>query len=423
MHAGGSNWSILKARDFRRFFMAQCFSLAGDATGGTALVFAVAAAYGARALSLLLTARLVALLVFLPLGGAVADRWPRPAIMRGTDLVRLMTQGATAAALLTGHAPLLALACAQFVHGAASALFTPAVSGLIRDCVAEESRQSANALRSLVQSAATLLGPLAAVILVEDVGAGWGVAADSLSFAFSALCLVGVRAAKTTSSRPSRVGLTVLTRDVVVGWREFAQRRWIRNGIMAASVVNMLSAALGVLGPVESLRGYGGPGLWGLFLTSLGAGTALGSLTAMRLKAPRPLLTGFVAFAVCGLAPMTWGLGAPRPAILLSALAAGFGLMVFNPLWESAMQAQLPTDLISRVSACEWLGSYLAQPLGLLFAGLLAGDPGRTRIVLLGIGVGQILAALAPLTSRTVRDLRVYQKYTEKPQASAMVSS
>lgn len=414
--------SVLGLRDFRRFFAAQCFSLAGDSIGGTALVLALAAVDGARALSLVLTARLAALLVLLPLGGAIADRFSRPMIMRSADGVRLLTQATTAAALLTHHAWVPGLLAVQFAHGAASAMFTPAVSGVIRDCVPEDLRQAANALRSLVQSSAVVLGPLGAVLLLESVGAGWAVAADSLSFGLSALCLSGVRGTSAPRIKGT-AGPAALLRDVRAGWHEFAVRRWIRTGIAAACVVNMLWAALTVLGPVESLRGYGGPGTWAVFLTFLGVGTVLGSLTAMRLRADRALLVGFAAFALSGLAPIAWGLGASRSIVLPSGLVAGFGLMVFNPLWESTMQAKVPADLLSRVSACEWLGSYLAQPLGLLFAGFVVGDSERIRTVLLYLGLAQVLAALSPLGTRDIRDLRIYRKHTENPQASAMVAS
>ena len=38
--------------------------------------------------------------------------------------------------------------------------------------------------------------------------------------------------------------------------------------------------------------------------------------------------------------------------------------MIFNSLWETTLQRQIPDAALSRVSAYDWFGSLLMQPLG-----------------------------------------------------------
>jgi len=43
--------------------------------------------------------------------------------------------------------------------------------------------------------------------------------------------------------------------------------------------------------------------------------------------------------------------------------------MVFNSLWETTLQRQIPDAALSRVSAYDWFGSLLMQPLGFALVG------------------------------------------------------
>jgi hypothetical protein len=68
---------------------------------------------------------------FVLVGGVVADRLPRGALMLASDLVRAAAQTATAVLLATGHASIALLVALQLVHGAALAFFDPAMTGLV----------------------------------------------------------------------------------------------------------------------------------------------------------------------------------------------------------------------------------------------------------------------------------------------------
>ncbi len=62
-------------------------------------------------------------------------------------------------------------------------------------------------------------------------------------------------------------------------------------------------------------------------------------------------------------------LGAPALAIAGAALVAGLGNMVFNSLWETALQQHVPPAALSRVAAYDWFGSLACQPLGFVLVG------------------------------------------------------
>jgi MFS family permease len=97
--------TVLKERDFRRFFIGQSASLLGDGMVGVALAFAVLDLTGSAAdLGYVLSARTVALVAGLLIGGVIADRLPRRGIMVTADLARFLGQTTTATLLISGLA-------------------------------------------------------------------------------------------------------------------------------------------------------------------------------------------------------------------------------------------------------------------------------------------------------------------------------
>jgi predicted MFS family arabinose efflux permease len=396
---------VLRDRPFRLFLLAQAASWLGDFTAAPALAFAVLDLHGTPDdIGLVLAARSVPLVLFMLLGGVVADRLPRHLVMLGADVARVATQAATALLVIDGSGPLWGVAVLQFLSGSASALFTPAVSGLVQAMVAPEHRQAANSVRSASQSAAMVAGPLLSALLALTIGAGWAIAVDAGSFAVSAVCLGLLRLpAGTTASGPWRV-LSALH----VGWREFRSRAWVWSMIAAASLSTMLYAAFTVLGPVLSERELGGRGAWGVVIASLGAGAVVGSAAGVWLRPRRPLLTATVVVTLEAAPSLVLSLTGALFPVMVAAFAAGAALMLFNPLWETVLQREIPADRLSRVSAYEWFGSYAGQPLGLAFAGPLAEAAG-VRTALLIAGAIQFAVCLAPLA---VRDVRTYEPPT-----------
>src|SRR6202008_4176868 len=104
-------FGVLRQREFRLVFCAHGVSVFGDRMVAVALAFAVLDVGGtATDVGFVLAARMLPLVASLLVGGVVADRASRRAAMVTTDLTRLATQGALAALLIAGEAPIWAIA-------------------------------------------------------------------------------------------------------------------------------------------------------------------------------------------------------------------------------------------------------------------------------------------------------------------------
>ncbi|MFH8586679.1 MFS transporter [Streptomyces celluloflavus] len=123
-------------------------SALGNAFARVALSFAVLGAAGASPgrLSLVPACQALPRLVFILVGGLIADRMSRSRLMIATDLVGAAAYTGLAAMVLTGHTPLSAMCAPAVPAGVATALFVPATDGVVPLIVPAERLQHANGM-------------------------------------------------------------------------------------------------------------------------------------------------------------------------------------------------------------------------------------------------------------------------------------
>ena len=391
----------LQEREFRLFFTGQLVSLLGDAVTPFALAWAVLDLTGsARDLGFVLAANTAPLVVFLLVGGVFADRLPRRAVMLTADVARMAVQAATAALLLSHAAHIWELIVLQALAGTGTAFFNPASTGLTPMTVSAGRLQEANALRGMSMGSAQFAGPALAGLLIVTVGPGYALAVDAASFGVSAFYLARLRLPRHADLPPQS-----FARDLVDGWREFVARSWVWLVVVCVSLGNMTDSVWLVLAAQWVKNGHGGAGAWTAVLLASALGALAAGATALRLKPRRPLLVAAIAAVPIASPIIVLALKLPWQTLVVTALVTGFGTMLFNTLWETTLQQHIPPASLSRVSAYDWFGSLLCQPLGLALAGVLAAGIGMSRT--LWIAAALDLASIAALLAApSVRHLQ-----------------
>jgi MFS family permease len=383
------NLRVLGRRDFRLLFFGQSVSVLGDRMVAVALAFAVLEVGGSVSeVGLVLACKVLPLAGSVLIGGVVADRTSRRSVMIWSDLVRVASQGTTAALLITGSAEVWTLALLAGLTGAATGFFSPASTGLLPEVVPPEELQPANALRATAVSTGEIAGPILAGVLVAAAGAGWAIAVDAATFAVSALCLWRLR----VPGRVAQVGASFLA-DLRGGWDAFRSRRWVWTVAVYFAAANLVWGAWSALGPVVAERELGGAAAWGAVLGSVGVGALFGSLLAARAKPRRPLVLVALTEAFVALPLAFLAAGAPTALLALGAFLSGAGMMLGNAVWESTLQRLIPAESLSRVSSYDWFGSFAFYPIGLAAWGPLAGLIGVSTALWLAFGLFIVLIA------------------------------
>lgn len=395
----------LSDRRFAWYFTARTVSTAGSVMVPVALAFAVLHIdASAGALAQVLGVRTLTMVVFLLVGGVVADRFSRIVVLQVSHVLTCLTQALAAYLIISGDATLTQLTVIEGVNGAVSAFTMPAMMGVVPLVVDRSRLQQANALLSFSRSGLSIIGPAVAGLLVVGVGPGWALAVDALTYVVAIVCLTRVGLPRHSS--PTGEPRHSMVRELREGWSEFTRREWLWVIVLAFGLTNAIHAGvIGVLGPLiaSSTDSIGEAG-WGLVLSAEAVGTVLMTLVMLRLRLERPLRAGMLA--ICVLAVPMVLLGA-APALLPVAVGfflAGAAVEVFGVGWNTALHEHVPVQVLSRVSSYDALGSFVAIPIGTFLYGWLATTVDVEVLTVVSAGV-YVLISLSALLSRSVREL------------------
>jgi len=99
------------------------------------------------------------------------------------------------------------------------------------------------------------------------------------------------------------------------------------------------------------------------------------------------------------------GLAGPVPAIAFLSLLGGVTFPVFETLWTTTIQREVPPDALGRVTSYDWFGSLVTAPLGYALAGPLVALVGASGLLYLA-AVAIVVIPLAVLAVPDVRRLQ-----------------
>lgn len=387
----------LAHREFRLLLAGRVTSLIGSAMAPIALAFAVIELGGSPTeLGLVVAVGVLPQIVFMLVGGVIADRIPKNVVMVWSNVASAAVQAVGAWLLLTGRAEIWHLAVLSLVRGTLSALFYPASAGVVPQTVPRELLQPANALLRLGINGTNIGGTALGGVVVGVASPGWAVLVDAISYLVAAGFLQAMRVRVIDHERGSFV------EDLTLGWRAFASRTWLWAIVIGFSFAMAANAgAMGVLGPVVAEQSLGGATVWGIVLAAQGLGLIAGGLVALRVKARRPLVFGLLGALVIPIPIVLLAVGAPAFAIGAGAFVVGVGIELFVVNWDISLQGHVPGELLSRVYAWDAVGSICLMPVGLAVVGPIA-DAAGVEATLWGCAA---LIAVATAGQLLVRDV------------------
>ncbi|MFK0012865.1 MFS transporter [Streptomyces sp. NPDC091027] len=378
-----------------------------------ASAFAVLEAGGSGGdVGLVAAARTVPLVLFLLIGGAVADRIPRHHVMVAANALNCVSQAVFAALVLAGDPQLWQMMLLTALCGTGTAFFNPAAEGMLLSTVSGEHANRAFALFRMAMNGAGIGGAALGGAMIAAMGPGWVLAVDAAAFAVAG----ALRAFLDVRAVPDRAPGGGLLADLREGWVEFRTRPWLWSIVLQFSVVvAVVGAAEAVYGPLVARDRLGGPAPWGLALAFFGVGTIAGAVLMMVWKPRRLLLIG--TLCVFPLALPSAGLAVPLPVWGLCAVmfVSGAAIEVFGVNWMTTMHQEIPEEKFSRVSAYDWFGSVSMLPLATALAGPVESAVGRTEALWGCASLVVLVTALVLL----VPDVR---RMTRRPPAPKSVT-
>jgi MFS family permease len=319
---------------------------------------------GAVAVGLIGVARMIPAAIVAPFAAMIADRSRRELVLVWVGVVRALALG-IAAGIIIANGP-VALVYATFVVATvAQTLFRPAHSALLPTlCQTPAELTSANVVRGLLDSIATLVGPLTAAVLLKVSGPSSVFIAAGVASAVAAALIVGVayeappRLSGTPGTRPLR--------QAFEGVRTIAADRALTLLTGLTTLQTLTRGALTVFSVVLAINvlGSGQAGV-GVLTAAVGAGAVVGSLSAALLVGRGGLARWF------GIGVALWG--APLVVIgVASHLSVAIVILALVGVGNALVDVGVFT-LLARLSGDDVLARVFAAFEGMITLGVAAG--------------------------------------------------
>ena len=345
--------------------------------------------------------------------GVLVDRAPKLPIIVWSDLARGAALLAVPIAAWLGVLTMNVLYVVGFLIGIGSVFGWPAYQVFMTERVGRERLAEANAKIGISDSAAQLVGPGLAGVLIQWLTAPFAILLDALSFFVSALVLRGIP--RDASDAPKMRARSVAA-EIAEGLATIWHNRTLRALAWSISVWQLFRHAYFAIVVLFAARELGfSPGRIGALWMAAG----LGTLAATGAVAPLNRRFGFGPTLLLGIlgTGVAWlVLGAAGGGIGVASLVFGLGLaaldfsgMVFFINYLTLRQAAAPDALRGRVIATMICLTVAAAPLGALAGGWIAEHAGL-RAPIFFSGVGALLLVMVAAWGTPLLRLRTLEQ-------------
>jgi len=385
--------AALRHRDFRLLMSSAAVSQVGDWLYNVALtVYVYDRTHSTAWIGFVTLLRLLPYVVLAPVGGVVADRYERRAVLLASDLLRAGLMMILALAVASGTAVIVVGLLATATTAAGTA-YMPATVALLPEMLDEDALGAGNSLTSLIQSIAVVCGPAIGALLLVVAAPTWSFVVNAGSFALGAAFTARIATRSTPERYAALHGHPVrqFAAELADGARclvDLAVVRVLTSLSVGASFVYGTQTVVLVL--VANQVGRASSGV-GVLYAALGVGGVLGAPIAAR--AAREQRLGGIALGalVVTSAPMAVlaHVHDSTIAFLLVAIS-GSGMVVVEVLSITLLQRSVNNDVMGRVVGIFDASSVAAMTVGALVVAPLIDAAGYTSMLV-------VIAVAAPL--------------------------
>ncbi len=397
---------VLGIPDFRLLLADRVLAPASFAFSLVGVSFAVLDVTNGSTLKLsyVLAAQIAPSLVFLLLGGVIADRIAPQKVIIAGNMMMALGEGSFGILVLTAHPALWQMIGLECLTGTGMAIFYPASTALLPRIVPAELMQEASAVSRLAMNGAQMGGAVLAGFVVAAIKPGWALVICGIGLLGTLPLMLALRV--TAHERTHEPGML---RELREGWSEFVSHTWLWVIVAQFGIVLMAwYGSFSVLGPVVARAHLGGAAAWGTITGAESLGLVAGGLISLRFSPRRPMRFVVLIGASIGIWPLALAMLWPLPVICATSFVLGIAMEIMMVQWTVALATRIPPEKLARVSSYDALGSVMAMPIGAVLAGPIAAWVGVSATQ---YGAAALIAAasLLALIPRDVRTLRADQ--------------
>jgi MFS family permease len=386
-------FASLAVPNYRRYFAGQVVSISGNWMQTVAEMWLILTLTGSG-VSVGITAALqfLPMLLFAPLGGLLADRFPKRRLLMVTQSLMALPALALWALTAGGAIEVWIVYALVFARGAVNAVDNPARQSFAVEMVGADRVVNAVALNSVVIHAGRILGPASAGAVIALFGIAPCFLVNAATFA---VMFVALRGMDPGALAPAATGQADGPGRVRSALRYVASTPALFVPLAMMALIGTLSFNFQILLPLFADTTWAGTATTYAALTAcMGVGSIIGALAAgTRGRVSARLLVGAAAgFGVFELLAAA----APTLELQLAALVPlGAVSVTFAAGVNSALQLAVEPALRGRVMALYSVVFLGSTPIGAPLVGWVAEELGPRAGMVLGAAAALVAAAAA----------------------------
>lgn len=393
--AAGRTFSSLGSRNLRLYFAGLTISQIGSWIQLVALPWLVLhLTHDGAMLGLTYALQFLPILVLGAWAGVVADRYDKRKLLLVTTSLLGVIALVLGVITLLDRVEMWSIVVLALALGTVAAFDNPVRRSFVPELVEPHDVTNAVSLNNAVFTAARIVGPSIAGILIATVGIGWCFVLNAASFVAVIVALLLMEVGTIHASTPLARAKGQLRAGVRFAWNE----PLVRLAIVMTFVIGVLSFNYQVVLPLLAKRTFGaGPTAYALMFAATGIGSLMGALVAAhRARASgRWMARSAVIFGIT----MAFAAVAPTLGLELVALVPmGMAGMVFFSMANAAVQEKADPEVRGRVTALFSVAFLGSTPIGSPIVGAISQQLGPR----VGLAVGGVAAALTGIAAFVV---------------------
>ena len=382
-------FSSLKIRNYRLFFFGQAVSLSGTWMQTIAQDWLVLnLSHSGTVLGLVTALQFLPVLLLGPIGGVIADRFPKRKILYLTQTGAGLLALIFGLLVATGSIRLWMVFLLAPCLGLINTIDNPTRQTFVFEMVGNDHLKNAVTLNATLQNFARVIGPTIAGILIATVGLAPCFIINAISYIAVLYMLYKMRSNELHHSPL----ITKLRGRLREGLEYVISNQILRNTLIMLTIIGTLTYEFSVTLPLlAQYTFHGNAGTYASLSAALGTGSIIGGLytAAQRKISPQMLVSSALFFGI---------------SVLLSALAPNFLFAMifmvfvgifsihFLSLANTTLQIESLPEMRGRVMSL-WAMAFLGStPIGGPIIGLI-GEHAGPRCALAISGLAAVIAA------------------------------
>ncbi|VIB50853.1 transporter, Major Facilitator Superfamily (MFS) [Clostridioides difficile] len=404
-------------KNFNLMILGQIISLFGASILKFALSLYILDITGkAEIFATILAVSSIPIIIFSPIGGAIADIFNRRNLMVIFDFSSSITVLVLALFLFNNNGSILLVGIIMTILSVISTMYQPTVQSSTPLLVDNEHLMNANGIVAGVASLTNIAGPVLGGVLYGVIGINAIIAISCVSFFLSAIMEIFIQIPFIKQEQTSNIIKTIFTdiRDGIV--HICKKNRFILKILFLAIAINLFLSSMLIVGIPYIVKITMGASnfLYGLAEGAISFNSLVAAVSIGIFSKYLKITNLHIPFIICALVfiPMAFSVypfilntGFPVPFLIfiVSSMLIFFTTTLISIYVITVTQLKTPNELLGKVMSILFSGTAIAMPLGQVMYGKLF-DLLSDRVYIIILGVGFITLLIAFVSKITLRN-------------------